>query len=1213
MNCPNCGTENQAGANFCMSCGTPLTRACPNCGHDLPLEAKFCPNCGHQVAASEPEVAQPLLQQYVPKELLAKLEAARDRGDVEGERRVVTMLFCDVQGSTAAAEQLDPEEWHEIMNSVFEHIIPPVYRYEGTVARLMGDAILAFFGAPIAHEDDPLRAVLAGLDILDDIQDHRREVKREWGLDFDLRVGINTGLVVVGEVGSDLRMEYTAMGDAINVAARMEQTAQPGTIQVTSETYRMVAPWIEASGPDDVEVKGKADPIQAYRVVSRKADTASLRGIDGHESPVLGREHEVQTLVQSLDRLKDGVGSIVSLVGEAGLGKSRLIKELHSRFEETIDSGQWHETASLSYETAQPYALFQRLIRGVAAIDQQDSSDAVRSKIAELVSPIDKAQRSQAESVFSALLSASSDTDSQVSGETFKGLLFSTTLALWRQRTSATPTVLVFDDLHWSDPASAEMIVHLLQLTEEAPLLVLCATRPDRESPGWRIREAAEASHGHRFHEHQLRPLSPEDSEVLVDNLLTTAELPENLRTQIQAKAEGNPFFVEEVVRTLLDSGVVVRDDVSGRWVMGDGSVTFEVPDNLQALLVARIDRLDEEARRTIQTASVIGRSFYYRVLQRILDSNGALDAQMVTLQRAALILQSARLPELEYTFRHSLTQEAAYNTVLLRRRRDLHRYVAETLESLFANRQDEMAATLAYHYDQAREFDRAFAFFVKAGDVAFSLFANAEAVDHYDRALQIALHRELDDDLLIHVFVNRGRSLELSNRYDDALDNYRQMIDLSQSRNDPSLELAALTARATVHATQSPKYDPAQAKADSDRALELSRDLGDREAEAKVLWNLLLVHLNGIIDPAKAVEYGEQSLAVAQELGMSEQVAFTLSDLGWAYGGVGRLDRAVALLGEARPLWRELGNLAMLANNLSVSWMTQYMIGDYKRVIELGNEAYEISTSIDNLWGQWSATLPNCYAYLEMGEPGKALEATKQGYDLADTAGLDIQKAFGLAMTSWIYSILGSADLGRDYYLRSMETDVDQLPAFMRSWLMAIVAMFETATGDMSAAQEHAQVAMTDVDLTNFSFPVPPFILLARSRLALAQEDFPLAIEATDEMISVLKGAGVRLFLPDALLLKGQSLLAQGQTDEAYDLMRQALAEAEDTGSRRCLWQVCGALGDLEDRRGDLDAGKEMRRRGRETADYIAAHTGDEALSSAFMAQPEVRTLYDD
>ena len=260
----------------------------------------------------------------------------------------------------------------------------------------------------------------------------------------------------------------------------------------------------------------------------------------------------------------------------------------------------------------------------------------------------------------------------------------------------------------------------------------------------------------------------------------------------------------------------------------------------------------------------------------------------------------------------------------------------------------------------------------------------------------------------------------------------------------------------------------------------------------------------------------------------------------------------------------------------------------------------------------RWSATLPNCYVYLEIGEPGKALEATKRGYDLADTAGLDIQKAFGLAMTSWIYSILGSADLGRDYYLRSMETDVDQFPAFMRSWLMAIVAMFETTTGDLSAAQEHAQVAMTDVDLTNFSFPVPPFILLARSRLALAQEDFRLAIEATDEMISVLNEAGVRLFLPDALLLKGHALLAQGQTDEAYDVMKHAQAEAEDTGSRRSLWQVYGALGDLEDRGGNGAAASEMRRRGRETAEYIADHADDEKLRSAFMAQPEVRALYE-
>ena len=275
------------------------------------------------------ETAQDRIQQYVPAELLAKLESARASGGMQGERRVVTMLFCDVQGSTAAAGNLDPEEWAEIMNGAFEHLIAPVYRYEGTLPRLMGDAILAFFGAPIGHEDDPQRAVLSGLDIIQGIRPYAEQVKSQWGLDFNVRVGINTGLVVVGEVGSDLRVEYTALGDAVNLAARMEQTAEPGTVQITDETHKLIAPLFDFEDLGGVEVKGKEKPVQCYRVLQSKAEPGQLRGIEGLEAPLIGRDLEMDRLRRATGELLQGRGQICSVMGEAGLGKSRLVAELH--------------------------------------------------------------------------------------------------------------------------------------------------------------------------------------------------------------------------------------------------------------------------------------------------------------------------------------------------------------------------------------------------------------------------------------------------------------------------------------------------------------------------------------------------------------------------------------------------------------------------------------------------------------------------------------------------------------------------------------------------------------------------------------------------------------------------------------------------------------------------------------------------------------------
>ena len=655
MNCPTCQKDNIDAAKFCMSCGSSLSSGCPNCGHSLGETAQPAKPAG----PGKDDLQR--LHQYVPKELLSKLEAARESGGIEGERRVVTMLFCDVKGSTAAAEDLDPEDWHEIMNGAFEHLIAPVYHYEGTLARLMGDAILAFFGAPIGHEDDPVRAVLAGLEIVESIGPYRAEVKRSWGVEFDVRVGINTGLVVVGEVGSDLRMEYTAMGDAINLASRMEQTAEPGTVQITADTFRLVEPLFDFEDLGVIEVKGKSDPVQAYRVLGRKAQAGSLRGIEGVEALLVGRDDETAVLKHALDQVIRGTGSVVCLIGEAGLGKSRQIAEARGLFANTSESGRWHEAASLSYETDLPYGLFRHLVRDICGTGESEPLGALSDAIARVATTLDPSRQEQVKAVLGALFGLQTGSSAPIEGETFRGLLFSTMEYLWSEWSSRTPTVVVLDDLHWADPASVDLVLHMMGLVDRAPLLLLCATRPEQSANGWKVVEEARAGPGHRYSEIALRPLSDDDSNRLVDSLLTVADLPEGMRRQILDKSEGNPFFVEEVVRTLIDSGAVVRDETGTRWSATERTgAEIIIPDNVQALLVARIDRLEEAVRHTVQMASVIGRSFYYGILKRIADLGGSLDRHLARLQSAELVFEAARLPELEYAFRHSLTQASA-------------------------------------------------------------------------------------------------------------------------------------------------------------------------------------------------------------------------------------------------------------------------------------------------------------------------------------------------------------------------------------------------------------------------------------------------------------------------------------------------------------------------------------------------------------------------
>src|SRR5215211_2666162 len=358
---------------------------CPHCQASNPKEAKFCMNCGGRlVSASRVDTGNskttPLdLDRYLPQELVTKLESARARNSMLGERRVITMLFCDVKGSTAAAEKVDPEIWTEIMNGVFEHMIRPIYKYEGLVPRLMGDAILAFFGAPITHEDDPQRAVLAALEIQEGIQPYAEEIRLRQGLAFGLRVGINTGLVVVGEIGSDLRMEYTAIGDAINLAARMEQTATVGTIQISEETYKLVAPFFHVEPLGEVEVKGKAAPIKTYRVLRVKSSPGQLRGLEGLSSPLVGRVAQLDLLHRRLRRLEKGTGSFVAVIGEAGLGKSTLISELKKSQEDP--HSQWLRGDALSYTRSISYFPWRQILRQSIDARESDSPADVRDKL----------------------------------------------------------------------------------------------------------------------------------------------------------------------------------------------------------------------------------------------------------------------------------------------------------------------------------------------------------------------------------------------------------------------------------------------------------------------------------------------------------------------------------------------------------------------------------------------------------------------------------------------------------------------------------------------------------------------------------------------------------------------------------------------------------------------------------------------------------------
>lgn len=730
MVCTKCQTNNPAEAQFCLKCGNALSQACSSCKAGNPIGAQFCQRCGNRLASATATEEKPLFQDA--------LRAPRPAA-VQGERRVITVLFCDVVRSTSLAEGLDPEDWTEIMNGAFGVLTGPVERYEGTVARLMGDAILAFFGAPFAHEDDPQRAIFAALEILNEVKPLAAQIKSRYGLDFQVRVGINTGPVVVGDVGSQRVAEYTAMGDAVNIAARMEQTALPGTVQISEDTQRLVAPIFDLEDLGGIEVKGKANAVRAYRVSGAKAQPGRLRGLKGVSAPLIGREREMEQIREALERVQEGRGQILCLIGEAGLGKSRLLEEARKLWLLNNPPFTWEQVQGSPYDVSRPYGLFQKFARDMFGIHLDDPPAVIHEKVEKAFAGAPEEMVALCKVTMERVITSKALHDPKdFRAEEIKADLYDITEKAWRNA-SATPTVVVFDDLHWADQASMDLLKHLFKVADTRPLLFLCAFRPERQAPGWQAKLTAETDYPHRYTEIALKPLDDRRTDELVSALLNIADLPRELRQLILRKTEGNPYFVEEIVRTLIEQGVVYQTEDGLRWKAATRVEDIAIPDTLHGLLVARIDRLDAEARATLQLASVIGRSFYLRVLRAISDSTRALDKDLAALQRVELVREAMRLPELEYIFKHELARDAAYNTILLRRRRELHRQVGEAIEGLFRDKPEDNAHRLAQHFAAAGDPAKAYRYYVMAGEVAVGVMANAEAADHFAHALAAA------------------------------------------------------------------------------------------------------------------------------------------------------------------------------------------------------------------------------------------------------------------------------------------------------------------------------------------------------------------------------------------------------------------------------------------------------------------------------------------
>jgi tetratricopeptide (TPR) repeat protein len=813
-------------------------------------------------------------------------------------------------------------------------------------------------------------------------------------------------------------------------------------------------------------------------------------------------------------------------------------------------------------------------------------------------------------------------------GEDLKRELISSTVEGFTVQIDHQPTVYVFDDLHWADAASVELIQELLRLADSHPVLFLCAMRPYRDGPGWDIKVLAERDYPHSYTEISVQPLEIADGEALVQGFLAVPHMPQILRDTVLAKAEGNPFFLEEITRTLIDQGILVpevahRDPDSERSAASTGGTPANgrprwrlaadvdvarvaIPDNVRALLTARIDQLPEEHRHTLQLAAVIGRSFLYRVLEAVAAPISDLADELTTLQRQDLVRELARLPELEYAFRHTLTRDAAYSSILRRQRTQFHRQVGEAMERLYQEGVREHAAELAHHFAEGHDDARAMRYSAMAGEEAARVFANAEAVQHYRRALTLAEKVTSSSEGLTDLYTRLGRVLELDGQFERALATYEEMESLAQERDDPAMEMMSLLARVTVQAVPSAAHDADRAQQLGERALDLARELGDRAAEARVLWSLSLAYFWGS-RVEQAFERGERSLALARELGLREQIAQTLTDLGrfW-YMTRGPIDQARDALREASEMWRDLGNLPMLADCLGSAAGAHYFFGEYEQAIALSGEALQISESINNSWGQSFSQWIVGRAFWERGEPSRAITTMQESIRFGELASFTVPQTFTRADLADLYGDLGAVNLGMETARHSLSVAETHIPV-ARTHCLGVIArlhLLEDSVTDAAVAVREAQNVPVQNIWPGYFVPVP----LADGELALKQGDYERAMTATDGLLSQLREFGMRSYYPYVLYMQGQAALGLRREEEARDRYLESLAEAEAIGSRRVQWRVLLALSQIEP---DPAEAERLRGQARHVVDTIAEHIDQEDLRRSFLNLPDVRLLF--
>ena len=768
--CAGCGYEASRDFAFCPRCGARLPRLCSACAQPCESDFAFCPHCG---APQRPSATEP-----------AAKPASPEAADRHADRRHVTVLFADLSGFTTLAERLDPEDVRAFQSRLFETLGGVITRYDGFVEKFVGDAVLAVFGAPVAHEDDPERACDAALEMLERCSTLSREWESRLGQPVVLHIGIHTGPVVAGQLGGAAGSAYAVTGDTVNTTARLLGAAPPGTVLISDATHTLVRHRFASEPSGELTLRGKTEPVAVHRLMGAQTQRGSARGLAalGLTSPFVGRKDELDQLVAAFRRMRRGQAQVVSLVGEAGIGKSRLVAELMARLERDArlaDVAVRHAMCSSLGEAA--YGIFGTLFREAYQIDSADSLDVARQKLTATLSALGarEAEANAIAPVLSYLLGLEGDGAPDIEPEQLRRQILFAARALIERRLDKTPLLVVVEDVHWADSASMELLRDVADQLAARPLMLLLTLRPEARSPLFARAEQSVI---------RLAPLSDDDTRTLIAGLFAgSPDVVAHVADFVTTRAGGNPLFVEEIVRNLVGRGVLRRD--GDAWTCTAACEGADVPPSLQGLLLSRVDRLATDARRVLQEAAVLGADFDVPLLLASSNAPQTLPAALDPLVEADLIQPvDRRRAEGRYRFTHGLVREVVYQNLLLSRRTEMHERIGRALERIVGPRPERLSdlESLAQHWSLSPDKLRGARYMVAAGDRARTLYANEDAIRHYERALETLAACPEDCEADARGARERlADLLALTGRRADALTHYESMLKKAERAGD--------------------------------------------------------------------------------------------------------------------------------------------------------------------------------------------------------------------------------------------------------------------------------------------------------------------------------------------------------------------------------------------------------------------------------------------